>query len=165
MAEQVLTVIQETEILGKKIQMYGSIENPLFMAKDVAEWIDYSKGSNGKYQITNMVKKIDDNEKGLKSFKTLGGIQETWALTEDGLYECCMKSTKPIAKEMKKEIKQYLKSICLTGAAIPEGREEEMVRNYFPSFSKEVQTKMVKELLRQGWNLEQIDELIAYWEV
>lgn len=46
MAEQVLTVIQETEILGKKIQMYGSIENPLFMAKDVAEWIDYSKKRN-----------------------------------------------------------------------------------------------------------------------
>lgn len=161
MAEQVLTVIQETEILGKKIQMYGSIENPLFMAKDVAEWIDYSRGSNGKYQITNMVKKIDDNEKGLKSFKTLGGIQETWALTEDGLYECCMRSTKHIAKEMKKEIKQYLKSIRLTGAAMPEGREEEMVRNYFPSFSKEVQTEMVNDLNRQNRELKQFyDDLM-----
>lgn len=42
MVEQVLTVIQETVILGKKIQMYGSIENPLFLAKDVANWIEYS---------------------------------------------------------------------------------------------------------------------------
>lgn len=158
---KILEVVAETEILGYKIKMYGSIEFPWFMAKDVAEWIDYSKGSNGKYQITNMVKKIDDDEKGLKSFKTLGGVQETWALTEDGLYECCMRSTKHIAKQMKKEIKLYLKSIRLTGAAIPEGREEEMVSKYFPSFSKEVQTEMVNDLIRQNKELKQFyDDLM-----
>lgn len=126
--------------------MYGSVDFPWFMAKDVAEWIDYSKGSNGKYQITNMVKKVDENEKGLKSFKTLGGIQETWALTKDGLYECCMRSTKPIAKQMKKEIKIYLKSIRLTGAAIPKGNEQQMVDYYFSSFSDDIKLMMVKEL-------------------
>lgn len=114
MQNEILTVIQETEILGKKIKMYGTIEFPWFLAKDVAEWIDYSK-SNGKYQISNMIKKVDDEEKGLKSFNTLGGVQETWFLTEDGLYECCMRSTKDEAKLLKKEIKQYLKSIRLTG--------------------------------------------------
>ena len=49
MEEKVLTVVQETVILGKNIQMYNSIEVPLFLAKDVAEWIDDSK-SNGKYR-------------------------------------------------------------------------------------------------------------------
>ncbi len=34
---EVLTVIQETKILGKKIKLYGSIESPLFMATDVSE--------------------------------------------------------------------------------------------------------------------------------
>ena len=57
----------------------------------------------------NMLKKVDANEKGLKSFNTLGGVQETWFLTEDGLYECCMRSTKEQAKQMKQEIKKYLK--------------------------------------------------------
>lgn len=143
---KVLEVISETVILGKPIKMYGSLEFPWFMAKDVAEWIDYSKGSNGKYQITNMVKKVDDEEKGLKSFMTPGGIQETWALTEDGLYECCMRSTKSIAKQMKKEIKQYLKSIRLTGASIPKGNEQQMVDYYFSSFSDDIKLMMVKEL-------------------
>ena len=72
--KKVLEVVTETIILGKPIKMYGSLEFPWFMAKDVADWIDYSKGANGKYQITNMVKKVDDEEKGLKSFMTLGGI-------------------------------------------------------------------------------------------
>ncbi|KAI4445127.1 hypothetical protein C823_007634 [Eubacterium plexicaudatum ASF492] len=31
--EKVLKVISETEILGKKIKMYGNIEFPLFLAK------------------------------------------------------------------------------------------------------------------------------------
>lgn len=35
MEEKVLTVIDETEILGKRIQMYGSEDNPLFLAKEL----------------------------------------------------------------------------------------------------------------------------------
>lgn len=160
MEEKVLTVVQETVILGKNIQMYGSIEFPWFLAKDVAEWIDYSK-SNGKYQISNMLKKVDDDEKGLKSFNTLGGVQETWFLTEDGLYECCMRSTKPVAKQMRKEIKEYLKSIRLTGAAIPQGREQEMVNYYFSGLSSELQGQIVNELIEKNKELQQFyDDLM-----
>lgn len=158
MIEQVLTVIQETDILGKKIEMYGSIENPLFLAKDVAEWIDYSISN-----VSKMLKSVDCDEKTARKFCTSGSNYQTeaWFLTEDGLYECCMQSKKPIAKQMKKEIKQYLKSIRLTGAAIPEGREEEMVSKYFPSFSKEVQTEMVNDLIRQNKELKQFyDDLM-----
>jgi len=158
MEEKILTVIQETEILGKSIQMYNSIENPLFLAKDVAEWIDYSISN-----VSKMLKTVDDDEKTTRKFCTSGSNYQTeaWFLTEDGLYECCMQSKKPIAKQMKKEIKQYLKSIRLTGAAITEGREEEMVSKYFPSFSKEVQTEMVNDLIRQNRELKQFyDDLM-----
>lgn len=151
---KVLEIVKEVEILGKKIKMYGSIEFPWFVASDVAEWIDYSKLANGSYQVSMMVKKIDDEEKAIKSFYTLGGIQESWALTEDGLYECCMRSTKPIAKEMKKEIKKYLKSIRLTGAAIPEGREEDMVNYYFSNLSSDLQGKIVGELMEKNKELQ-----------
>lgn len=160
MEEKVLTVVQETVILGKNIQMYNNIEVPLFLAKDVAEWIDYSK-SNGKYKVSQMVKTVDEDEKGIYNVATLGGVQESTFLTEDGLYEVCMQSRKPIAKEMKKEIKKYLKSIRRTGAAIEEGREEEMVSKYFPSFSKEVQTEMVNDLIRQNRELKEFyDDLM-----
>lgn len=160
MQNDVLTVIQETEILGKKIQMYGDIESPWFLAKDVAEWINYSK-SNGKYQISNMLKKVDDNEKGLKSFNTLGGVQETWFLTEDGLYECCMRSTKDEAKLLKREIKKYLKSIRLTGAAIPTGNEQKMVNYYFSSLSSDLQGQIVNELIEKNKELQEFyDDLM-----
>lgn len=150
----VLTVIQETEILGKKIQMYGSIEFPWFMATDVATWIEHSNARS-------MIKTVDQDEKGVKNVYTLGGIQSKWFLTEDGLYEVCMQSRKPIAKEMKKEIKKYLKSIRLTGAAIPAGDEQKMVSYYFSSLSSETQGVIVNELIEKNKELQQFyDDLM-----
>ncbi len=161
--DTVLTVIQETEILGKKIRMYSSVENPLFVAGDVAEWIDYAKNPNGSSQTSKMVKSVDDEEKLV--VKVLlpddDQVRECIVLTEDGLYEVCMRSTKPVAKEMKKEIKKYLKSIRLTGAAIPEGREQEMVNYYFFGLSSDLQGKIVNELIEKNKELQQFyDDLM-----
>ena len=41
--EKDLTVIDEREIMGQTIRICGDFENPLFLAKDVAEWIDWIK--------------------------------------------------------------------------------------------------------------------------
>lgn len=158
MENEVLQVIQETEILGKQIKMYRSIENPLFLAKDVAEWIDYSISN-----VSKMLKSVDEDEKTTRKVCTNGSNYQTeaWFLTEDGLYECCMQSKKPIAKQMKKEIKQYLKSIRLTGAAIPVGDEQKMVNYYFSSLSSDLQGQIVNELMQKNKELQQFyDDLM-----
>lgn len=144
---EVLTVIQETEILGKKIKVYDNIETPLFLASDVADWIEHS-------QTSKMVKSVDDDEKLIGTLFLSGQNRDTWFLTEDGLYEVCMQSRKPIAKKIKKEIKQYLKSIRLTGAAIPYGKEQEMVNYYFSSLSSDLQGKIVNELIEKNKELQ-----------
>lgn len=144
---EVLTVIQETEILGEKIKVYNNIETPLFLASDVAEWIEHS-------QTSKMVKSVDDDEKLMGTLFLSGQNRDAWFLTEDGLYEVCMQSRKPIAKKMKKEIKKYLKSIRLTGAAIPHGREQEMVNYYFSSLSSDLQGKIVNELIEKNKELQ-----------
>lgn len=148
MGTEVLSVIQETEILGKKIQMYGSIEMPLFKASDVAEWIEDRDG----YTVA---RKVDDDEKLIHTLCVGGQKRNVTMLTEDGLYEACMQSRKPIAKEMKKEIKKYLKSIRLTGAAIPEGDEQKMIAYYFSSFSDDLKLKMFNELSEKNKELQQ----------
>lgn len=152
MTKQVLTIIQETVILGRKIQMYGSIENPLFLASNVAKWIEHS-------QISKMVKSVDDNEKLMGTIFLSGQNREAWFLTEDGLYEVCMQSRKPIAKQMKKEIKKYLKSIRLTGAAIDD--ERKTVDYYFSSFSDDLKTKIFNEMYQKNQELQQFyDDLM-----
>ena len=44
MNKEMLQVVTEKEILGKQIKLYGSIENPYFVASDVAEWLGERDG-------------------------------------------------------------------------------------------------------------------------
>lgn len=44
-------------------------------------------------------------------FLPLGGNQEAWFLTENGVYEVLMLSRKPVAKEFKKEVKKMLHAL------------------------------------------------------
>lgn len=107
--ENTLQIIEQREVLGKEFTIYGDLENPLFKANDVAEWIENSNTS----QMLNVV---DENEKALYTmYRVDGSTNKQWFLTEDGLYEVLMQSRKPIAKQFKKEVKKILKTIRLNG--------------------------------------------------
>ena len=115
---QALQIIDEREVLEKEFRIYGTWEKPLFLAKDVANWIEHSA-------VHMMMKNVDEDEKVRNNVSTLGGIQEAWFLTEDGLYEVLMQSRKKIAKDFKKQVKHILKEVRKNGGYIVEGRESE----------------------------------------
>lgn len=115
MRTEPIQVLSETELLGHKFTVYGTAENPLFLAKEVAECIDYAKTSQGYYDVSRMVGTVDEEEKDLRTIFVDGRNYEMWFLTEDGLYEVLMQSRKPIAKEFKKGVKEILKTIRKTG--------------------------------------------------
>ena len=96
-------------LLGKEIDVYGSVDEPLFLAKDVAEWIEHT-------QPSKMVETVDEDEKLMGTIFLSGQNREVWMLTEDGLYEVLMQSRKPIAKQFKKGVKEILKTIRKTGS-------------------------------------------------
>lgn len=115
-----LKVICEQTILGENFKVYGTIDEPLFLAKDVAEWIDYSETN-----VKKMMEMVDDDEK-IKMFCTINTIRHNdtkpvnisvsgganrWFLTEDGLYEVLMQSRKPLAKMFKAKVKNLLKEL------------------------------------------------------
>ena len=113
MSKHPIQVLSETELLGHKFTVYGTAENPLFLAKEVAECIEYDQSS-----VNKLVNLVDDDEKVRNNLPTLGGNQQVWFLTEDGLYEVLMQSRKPIAKQFKKGVKQILHEIRTTGGYI-----------------------------------------------
>lgn len=115
-----LQVVEQREVLGKEFKIYGDFENPLFLAKDVAEWIEYSKTGKGAYDVSKMLNTVDDNEKLSGTIFVSGQNREMRFLTEDGLYEVLMQSRKPIAKEFKKEVKKILKTIRQNGMYVTE---------------------------------------------
>ncbi|PGU28660.1 hypothetical protein COD66_24705 [Bacillus cereus] len=150
--ENQLTVVHQQDVLGQPFKVYGTVEEPLFLAKDVAEWIDHS-------QPSKIVHLVDTEEKVMHNTHTLGGMQAMWFLTEDGIYEVLMQSRKPIAKQWKKEVKGILKQIRLTGGTVQTDREEEFIHNYFPSFSDEIKKAMVLDLRGQNKELQFISNL------
>ncbi|HHT7065299.1 BRO-N domain-containing protein [Bacillus thuringiensis] len=111
-----LSVVHQQEVLGRSFKVYGTVEEPLFLAKDVQRWIEHSN-------VTMMVKSVDKEE---VTMFNIGGLQGTsWFFTEDGIYEVLMQSRKTIAKQWKKEVKKILKNIRLNGGHVQIDREED----------------------------------------
>ena len=103
--------ITEQSFLDKRIRVFGTPEDPLFLARDVAEWIEHK-------DVSTMMRNVDKEEKLTQTLFVSGQGREYWFLTEDGLYEVLMQSRKPKAKEFKKEVKKILKSIRKTGGYV-----------------------------------------------
>lgn len=103
-----LQVLSEQELLGKKFKIYGTYEEPLFLAKDVAEWIGHS-------QVSKMLDTVDDEEKLMGTLFLSGQKRNLWMLKENGVYEVIMQSRKPIAKTVKKQFKAILHSVRVHG--------------------------------------------------
>ena len=130
-----LKVLNEQEVLGKQFKVYGTPEEPLFLAKDVAEWLDLTN-------TTDMVSRVDEDE---VTKLNLGGLQgECNFLTENGLYEVLMQSRKPIAKQFKKKVKEILKTIRKTGGYL--NSAEKVVDTYFSDIPEEQKT-VIKGIL------------------
>ena len=137
-----IKLINQQEIFGKKFRVYGTLGNPLFVASDVADWIEHK-------DVSTMIRIVDDDEKfKIQTPQTLsGGLQpntEYWFLTEDGLYEVLMQSRKPIAKRFKKKVKEILKTLRMTGGYI--SNTDKFIDMYFDDLPEE-QKSLVRTCL------------------
>lgn len=131
-----LKVLNEQEVLGKQFKVYGTAEEPLFVANDVADWIEHSN-------VTEMLRGIDDDEKLVSTILRAGQNRQMNMLTENGLYEVLMQSRKPIAKQFKKEVKEILKTIRKHGIYATDNVIDNILNN--PDFGIELLTKLKEE--------------------
>ena len=131
-----LVVIKQQEILGRPFTLYGDFENPLFLAKEVAEWIEHS-------QVSKMLQSIDEDEKLIGTIFLSGQNREMWFLTEDGVYEVLMQSRKTIAKQFKKEVKAVLKSIRKHGIYATDNVVNAILEN--PDFGIQLLSQLKQE--------------------
>ena len=63
---EVAVLENEVTLMGKTFSVYGTVEEPLFKAKDVADWIEHSNPRM-------MLQSVDEDEKVLNNAYTLGG--------------------------------------------------------------------------------------------
>ena len=104
--EKDLAEVKAVTVLNTNFNMYGTVDDPLFLAVDVAEMIEYSADKTHQ-----MLELVDDDEKLTDTIYRAGQKREVWFLTENGLYELLMQSRKPLAKRFKLEIKKILRQM------------------------------------------------------
>lgn len=118
-------IINKSTFLDKEIDVWGSVERPLFRANDLMNWL-------GIKNVTTLIERVDKEEVLKLNLSSRSG--ETWFLTEDGLYEVLMSSRKPIAKQFKKGVKKILHEIRTKGGYIAtnenDSDEDIMARTY-----------------------------------
>ena len=129
MAKEIINVLKQTELLGHQFSVYGTAEEPLFLAKEVASIIGHTNPSK-------MLDMVDEDER----VKIFGVIELTNGykpcesatynganylfVTESGLYELLMQSRTEQAKMFKSGVKEILKTIRKTGGYISTTEEE-----------------------------------------
>jgi prophage antirepressor-like protein len=101
--------IFNNEEYGWKVRTVVEGSEVLFVAKDVADILGYSK-------TAAMTRTLSEDEKGVRNLHTLGGDQEMTVITESGLYAAILKSRRPEAEQFQKWVTgTVLHSIRKTG--------------------------------------------------
>lgn len=73
---------------GFPVRVVGSFDEPWFIAQDVCDALDIS---NSRHAVS----RLDDDEKGVVTSDTLGGVQEVLTVSESGLPLACATTSTP----------------------------------------------------------------------
>ena len=99
----------ETTIVGtitfdkRQLDVYSSLDEPIFRATDVAKMIDYSEGNTWK-----MLEMCEEDEKLNLPMVVAGQRRSVSFITETGLYNVLSQSRKPIARKWRRVIHDEL---------------------------------------------------------
>lgn len=151
------TMVSNTMIFeGHNVEVFEWEGKVLFNPYHVGECLDLSPEGVRK-AITRMsekqVKKLKNSDVTNCHIRKLNNAGENF-LTESGVYKLIFKSHKEEAERFQDWVTdEVLPTIRKTGGMVQEGREEEFVANYFPSFSEEVKLSMVQDLLKKNKEL------------
>lgn len=115
---------------------------PWFVATDVAKALGYG-------DATHMTRRLDEDEKGLRSVETPGGIQQLSVISEAGLYNAVLGSKVPGARDFKRWVThEVLPAIRRHGAYATPDTLDRMIVD--PEFGIRLLTALKEEQARSA---------------
>ena len=94
-----MNVVGTIKFDNKELNVYSSVNKPLFRASDVANMIGYSSGNTWK-----MLEMCEQDEKLNLPLVVAGQHRNTSFVNENGLYNILSQSRKPIARKWRRVI-------------------------------------------------------------
>ena len=82
---------------NKPVRIMNINGEPWFVLKDVCEVLGMDST-----QLKKVADRLEEDEKGRTQITTPGGAQESWIISESGLYNVILRSDKPEAKPFRK---------------------------------------------------------------
>ena len=96
-------VVGQLKFDNRLLNVYSSLDEPIFRVSDVGEMIDYSDGNT--WMITSMV---EEDEKLNLTMLVAGQRRTVSFVTETGLYNILSQSRKPLARKWRRIIHDQL---------------------------------------------------------
>ena len=98
--------------------LFDEAGNPWWVAQDVCAILGIQNANDA------LAKSLDDDEKGVDSIYTLGGLQKVAVINEAGLYSLILRSRKPDAKKFKRWVThEVIPSIRKHGCYVRPGQD------------------------------------------
>ena len=99
----IINVVGTISFDNKLLNVYASLDDPIFKASDVADMIDYSEGNTWK-----MLEMCEKDEKLNLPLVVAGQKRSVSFVTEHGLYNILAQSRKPIARKWRRVVHDEL---------------------------------------------------------
>ena len=96
-------IVGEIKFDNRTLDVYSSVNEPIFRATDVAKMIEYSDGNTWK-----LLEMCEEDEKLILPMVVAGQTRQISFVTERGLYNILAQSRKPIARKWRRVVHDQL---------------------------------------------------------
>ena len=100
---EIVKVVGTIKLGGQELNVYSSLDEPVFKAADIAMMLDYSAGN-----VWNLLGMCEEDEKLLLTMVVAGQKRQVSFVTERGLYNILEQSRKPLARKWRRVINNEL---------------------------------------------------------
>lgn len=100
---EIVKVVGTIELGGQELEVYSSLDEPVFKAADIANMLDYSAGN-----VWNLLGMCEEDEKLTLTMIVSGQRRQVNFVTENGLYNILEQSRKPLARKWRRVINNEL---------------------------------------------------------
>ena len=101
--EEIVKVVGAIKLGGQELNVYSSLDEPVFKASDIANMLDYSAGN-----VWNLLGMCEEDEKLALTMVVAGQRRQVSFVTERGLYNILEQSRKPLARKWRRVINDEL---------------------------------------------------------
>ena len=100
---EIVKVVGTIKLDDRELEVYSSLDEPVFKAADIANMLDYSAGN-----VWNLLGMCEEDEKLLLTMVVAGQRRQVSFVTEHGLYNIFEQSRKPLARKWRRVINNEL---------------------------------------------------------